>query len=96
MAEKTKSAQTTVRRIRRKTHKKYNAEDKILIVINTAMQVERQKYLRGSPYIRDTAMGTNLRRLEPGLRQSLLIFLRTEKAASTHKHWRRDCAVNRC
>ena len=33
MAEKTESAQTTVRRIRRKTRKKYNAEDKIRIVI---------------------------------------------------------------
>ena len=33
MAEKTESAQTTVRRIRRKARKKYNAEDKIRIVI---------------------------------------------------------------
>lgn len=33
MAKKTESAQTTVRRIRRKTRKKYNAEDKIRIVI---------------------------------------------------------------
>ena len=33
MAKKKESAQTTVRRIRRKTRKKYNAEDKIRIVI---------------------------------------------------------------
>ena len=33
MAKKTESAQTTVCRIRRKTRKKYNAEDKIRIVI---------------------------------------------------------------
>ena len=33
MAKKTESAQTTVRRIRSKTRKKYNAEDKIRIVI---------------------------------------------------------------
>ncbi|GAG17275.1 unnamed protein product, partial [marine sediment metagenome] len=33
MAKKTESAQTTVRRIRRKTRKKYNPEDKIRIVI---------------------------------------------------------------
>ena len=33
MAKKTESAQTTVRRIRRKTRKKYSAEDKIRIVI---------------------------------------------------------------
>ena len=33
MAKKTESAQSTVRRIRRKTRKKYNAEDKIRIVI---------------------------------------------------------------
>jgi hypothetical protein len=33
MAKKKESAQTNVRRIRRKTHKKYNAEDKIRIVI---------------------------------------------------------------
>ena len=33
MAKKIESAQTTVRRIRRKTRKKYNPEDKIRIVI---------------------------------------------------------------
>ncbi len=33
MAKKKESAQTTVRRIRRKTRKKYGAEDKIRIVI---------------------------------------------------------------
>ena len=33
MAKKKESAQTTVRRIRRKTRKKYSAEDKIRIVI---------------------------------------------------------------
>ncbi len=33
MAKKTESAQTTVRRIRRKTRKKYSAEDRIRIVI---------------------------------------------------------------
>ena len=33
MAKKTESAQTTVRRIRRKTRKKYSAEDKIRMVI---------------------------------------------------------------
>ena len=33
MAKKKESAQTTVRKIRRKTRKKYNAEDKIRIVI---------------------------------------------------------------
>ncbi len=34
MAKKTGSSQSTVRRIRRKTRKKYNAEDKIRIVID--------------------------------------------------------------
>jgi transposase len=33
MAKKKESAQSTVRRIRRKTRKKYSAEDKIRIVI---------------------------------------------------------------
>jgi len=33
MAEKKEKAETTVRRIRRKTRKKYSAEDKIRIVI---------------------------------------------------------------
>lgn len=33
MAKKKETAQTTVRRIRRKTRKKYSAEDKIRIVI---------------------------------------------------------------
>ena len=33
MAKKKESAQSTVRRIRRKTRKKYRAEDKIRIVI---------------------------------------------------------------
>ena len=34
MAKKTGSSQSTVRKIRRKTRKKYNAEDKIRIVID--------------------------------------------------------------
>lgn len=71
----------------------------IRIVINNAMQVERQKYLGIGPYERSDerqghANGFKPKTVSTRVARSPSTSLRFVKVASTHKHWRRGCEVS--
>ena len=65
MAEKKEKAETTVRRIRRKTRKKYSAEDKIRIVIEglrgdmSVAELCRKEGISQSLYYKVEAVASN-------------------------------------
>ena len=71
----------------------------IRVVVNTAMEAEREHHLGVGPYERSTKRrgrltASNLRRLQPGWHRSLLMCPRCEKEVSTPRPWRKACAVN--
>lgn len=73
----------------------------IRIVINAAMQGERQQYMIAAPYQhvpdrKGHANGFKPKTVKPAWERSTSTFRQSEKAAFIPRHSKRDCAVNGC
>jgi hypothetical protein len=67
----------------------------IRIVVNAAMQAERQQHLtNGHQSEKHMLMDTSPRRSRPGLGTLLSQYHRSGKVISTRKRWRRGCVAN--